>query len=317
MEETTLKRRNILTAGAALCALMTAPIAMADEWRPTQPMTMVIGFAAGGSTDIQGRVLARSLEEYFGQPVNVVNQPGGGGAVALTRFMNAAPDGHTFMFGVMLGLTFSPVVTETEYDIDDFRYAATLVGGQFGVIAAGDAPFQTFEELIEYGRENPMTYAQQLPMDAAIMQNIADQEGLDLAMVPTGGGGGVAPLLLGGEVDFAFSGGIHSQYVPTGDMNILAFFTRDRSPFYEDVPTLVDLGYPYAMDDFRSFFLPGDTPDEIVEAFENAARFAVEHEPFVNVTVENTQHPIVFMDGAETEATLREIRAANEALMAD
>ncbi|WP_071796887.1 tripartite tricarboxylate transporter substrate binding protein [Natronohydrobacter thiooxidans] len=312
-----MKRRSILTAGAALCALLAASAALAEGWKPERPMTMVIGFAAGGSTDIQGRVLARTLEEHFGQPVNVVNQPGGGGAVALTRFLNAAPDGHTFMFGVQLGLTFSPVVTETEYDIDDFRYAGTLVGGQFGLVAAGDAPFQSFDELIAHGQENPMTYAQQLPMDQAIMQQIAAMEGIDLAIVPTGGGGGMAPLLLGGEVDFAFSGGTHAQYTPTGEMNVLAFLTRERSPFYPDVPTLAELGYPYAMDDFRSFFLPGGTPDEIVQAFEEAARFAVGHEPFVEVTVDNTLHPIVFMDAAETEATIREIRAANEALMAN
>jgi len=205
-----MKRRSILATGATLSMLMAAPAALAEGWTPSQPMTMVIGFAAGGSTDIQGRVLARSLEEHFGQPVNVVNQPGGGGAVALTRFLNAEPDGHTFMFGVQLGLTFSPIVTETEYDIDDFRYAGTLVGGQFGVVAAGDAPYQSFEELIAYGQENPMTYAQQLPMDEAIMRIIAEQEGIDLAIVPTGGGGGMAPLLLGGEVDFAFSGGTHA-----------------------------------------------------------------------------------------------------------
>ncbi len=307
--------KKLTLASTALCALIAAP-ALAEEWRPTQPMTMVIGFAPGGSTDIQGRVLARTLEEYFGQPVNVVNQPGGGGAVALTRFLNAEPDGHTFMFGVQLGLTFSPIVTEVAYEIDDFRYAGTLVGGQFGVVAAGDAPYQTFEELIAYGKENPMTYAQQLPMDEAIMRIIAEQEGIDLAIVPTGGGGGMAPLLLGGEVDYAFSGGTHAQYTPTGEMNVLAFLTAERSPFYPDVPTLEELGYPYAIDDFRSFFLPGDTPDEIVEAFENAARFAVEHEPFVETTVENTLHPIVFMDAEETEATIRSIREANEALMA-
>ncbi len=307
--------KKLTLASTALCALIAAP-ALAEDWRPTQPMTMVIGFAPGGSTDIQGRVLARTLEEYFGQPVNVVNQPGGGGAVALTRFLNAEPDGHTFMFGVQLGLTFSPIVTEVAYEIDDFRYAGTLVGGQFGVVAAGDAPYQTFEELIAYGKENPMTYAQQLPMDEAIMRIIAEQEGIDLAIVPTGGGGGMAPLLLGGEVDYAFSGGTHAQYTPTGEMNVLAFLTAERSPFYPDVPTLEELGYPYAIDDFRSFFLPGDTPDEIVEAFENAARFAVEHEPFVETTVENTLHPIVFMDAEETEATIRSIREANEALMA-
>ena len=312
-----MKRRSMLATGAALAAILTAPAALAESWTPSQPMTMVIGFAAGGSTDIQGRVLARSLEEHFGQPVNVVNQPGGGGAVALTRFMNAEPDGHTFMFGVQLGLTFSPIVTETEYEIDDFRYAGTLVGGQFGVVAAGDAPYQSFEELVAYGQENPMTYAQQLPMDEAIMRIIAEQEGIDLVIVPTGGGGGMAPLLLGGEVDFAFSGGTHAQYTPTGEMNVLAFLTAERSPFYPDVPTLQELGYPYAIDDFRSFFLPGGTPDEIVQAFEDAARFAVEHEPFVETTVENTLHPIVFMDAEETEATIRSIRAANEELMAN
>ena len=162
-----------------------------------------------------------------------------------------------------------------------------------------------------------MTYAQQLPMDETIMRLIADEEGIDLAIVPTGGGGGMAPLLLGGEVDFAFSGGTHAQYTPTGEMNVLAFLTRDRSPFYPDVPTLVELGYPYAMDDFRSFFLPGGTPDEIVQAFEDAARMATEHPQFVEVTVDNTLHPIVFMDAEDTEATIREIRAANEELMAN
>ncbi len=311
-----MRRRTLIATGAALSALLAAPAALAD-WQPTRPMTMVIGFAPGGSTDIQGRVLARVLEEHFGQPVNVVNQPGGGGAVALTRFLNAEPDGHTFMFGVMLGLTFSPIVTEVAYEIDDFRYAGTLVGGQFGVVAAGDAPYQSFEELIAHGRDNPMTYAQQLPMDEAIMRAIAEQEGIDLAIVPTGGGGGVAPLLLGGEVDFAFSGGVHSQYTPTGEMNVLAFLTRERSPFYPDVPTLVELGYPYAMDDFRSFFLPPGTPDEIVQAFEDAARMATENQAFIDVTVDNTFHPIVFMDAVETEAALREIRAANEELMAN
>jgi len=312
-----MQRRSLIAAALATATALYAPAALAEDWRPERPMTMVIGFAAGGSTDIQGRVLARVLEEHFGQPVNVVNQPGGGGAVALTRFLTAEPDGHTFMFGVQLGLTFSPIVTETEYDIDDFRYAGTLVGGQFGIVTRGDAPFESFEELVEYGRENPMTYAQQLPMDQTIMEIIAEEEGIDLAIVPTGGGGGMAPLVLAGEVDFAFSGGTHAQYTPTGEMRVLAFLTRERSPFYPDVPTLEELGYPYAMDDFRSFFLPGGTPDEIIAAFEDAARMAVEHPAFVEVTVDNTLHPIVFMDAAETEATIREIRAANEALMSN
>ncbi len=313
-----MKRRPLIAAAAALGMLATAPVALADEWRPDRPMTMVLGFAQGGSTDIQARVLAPVLEEYFGQPVNVVNQPGGAGAVALSRFMNAEPDGHTFTFGIMLGLTFSPLVSPVEFDMDTFQYGPTLIGAQFAVVTAGDSPFETFEDLVAHGRENPMTYAQQSPVDQVIMQRIAEEEGIDLAIVPTGGGGGVAPLLLGGEVEFAFSGGVHSQYVPTGDMRILAFMTLERSPFYPDVPTLTELGYDFAiMDDARPFLLPPGTPDEIMEAFEGAAAFAAEHPAFQEVVVETTQHPLMHLDGQGTEDLARLIRSSFENLMAD
>lgn len=311
-----MNRRTLIAAAAAFGTLFPVPAALADEWRPSRPMTMVIGFAPGGSTDIQGRVLAPVLEEYFGQPVNVVNQPGGASAVALTRFLNAEPDGHVFVFGSLMGLTFSPLITPTEYTMDSFRFGPTLVGAQFAVVTGGNSPFETFEDLIAHGRENPLTYAQQSPLDQVIMRRIAENEGMDLAVVPTGGGGGVAPLLLGGEVDFAFSGGIHSQYAPTGDMRILAFMTLERSPFYPDVPTLVELGYDFAiMDDTRPFLMLADTPDEIMAAFEGAAAFAAEHPDFVRVVVDTTQHPLVHLDGAGTEEVARLIRTNNEALM--
>jgi len=313
-----MNRRSMIAAAAALGALFAAPAALADEWRPTQPMTMVIGFAAGGSTDIQGRVLARVMEEHFGQPVNVVNQPGAGSAVALTRLKSTNPDGHVFMFGVQLGLTFSPIVTPVEYEIDDFRYAASLIGAQNAFVTGGDQPFQSFGDVIEHARTNAMTYATQHPMDQAIIEAVARQEGgIELAVVPTGGGGGMAPLVLGNEVDFAFSGGTHAQYTETGQMRVLAFLTRERSPFYPDVPTLVELGYDYAMEDFRSFILPAGASDAVVAAFEAAARHAVEHPDFISVTVDNTLHPVVFMDHAETEARIRTIRANNEALMSN
>lgn len=313
-----MNRRALIAAAAAIGTLAAAPAALADEWRPSQPMTMVIGFAAGGSTDIQGRVLASVLEEYFGQPVNVVNQPGGASAVAMTRFLNARPDGHTFVFGSLMGLTFSPLVSPVEYTMDSFRFGPNLVGAQFAVVTGGDSPYETFEDLIAHGRENPLTYAQQSPLDQEIMTRIAAAEGVDLAIVPTGGGGGVAPLLLGGEVDFAFSGGIHSQYAPTGDMRILAFMTLERSPFYPEVPTLRELGYDFAiMDDARPFILLADTPDDIAEAFEGAAAFAAEHPDFVRVVEDTTQHPLMLLDGAGTEAVARLILANNEELMAD
>jgi tripartite-type tricarboxylate transporter receptor subunit TctC len=307
--------KKLLLASASVM-ILASPMAHADTF-PERPLTMVIGFAPGGSTDIQGRVLANVMEEFLGQPVNVVNQPGGGAAVAFTRLANNTDGGHTFLFGGLTALTFTPIITPVEYEIDDFEYLAALAVGQNALVTAADQPFTTFDEIIAYGKENPMTYAQQTPLDEAIIRRVAEIEGLDLAIVPTGGGGGMAPLVLGREVDFAYSGGTHAQYTPTGEMVIAAFLSAERSPFYPDTPTLMELGYDYSIEDYRSIVVPAGIPDEARERLIAAAEFASTNEQFRAITEDNTFFPVVFMGQEEMEANVRRIRAATEEVMAN
>ncbi|MGY6704678.1 Bug family tripartite tricarboxylate transporter substrate binding protein [Roseinatronobacter sp.] len=296
--------------------MMTAPMALAADW-PTRPLTMVIGFAPGGSTDIQGRVLANVMEEFLGQPVNVVNQPGGGSAVAFTRLKNTEADGHTFLFGGTTALTFTPIITPVEYEIDDFEYLAAVAVGQNAIVTSAEQPFATFDEIIAHGKENQMTYAQQTPLDEAIIRAIAEEEGLDLAIVPTGGGGGMAPLVLGREVDFAYSGGTHAQYTPTGEMVVAAFMSAERSPFYPDTPTLMELGYDYSIEDYRSVIVPQGVPEEVKARLIEAAEYASESQTFKDITEGNTFFPVVFIGQDEMEANVRRIRASTEEVMAD
>ena len=296
--------------------MMTAPMAFADDW-PSRPLTMVIGFNPGGSTDIQGRVLANVMEEFLGQPVNVVNQPGGGSAVAFTRLANTEADGYTFLFGGTTALTFTPIITPVEYEIDDFEYLAAVAIGQNAIVTSAEQPFSTFDEIIAYGKENQMTYAQQTPLDEAIISAIAEEEGLDLAIVPTGGGGGMAPLVLGKEVDFAYSGGTHAQYTPTGEMVVAAFMSAERSPFYPEVPTLMELGYDYSIEDYRTIIVPTGTPDNVKERLMAAAEYASESDAFKEITEGNTFFPVVYIGQEEMEANVRRIRAATEEVMAD
>jgi len=308
-----MKKTLVAILGATM---LTAPAAMADDW-PTRPLTMVIGFNPGGSTDIQGRVLANVMEEFLGQPVNVVNQPGGGSAVAFTRLANTEPDGYTFLFGGLTALTFTPITTDVEYEIDDFEYLAALALAQNAIVTSAEQPFQTFDEIIEHGGENPMTYAQQTALDEAIIRAIAAEEGLDLAIVPTGGGAGMAPLVLGKEVDFAYSGGTHAQYTPTGEMTIAAFMSAERSPFYPDSPTLIELGYDYSIEDYRTIVVPQGVPDHVKERLMEAAAFASEAEAFIDITEGNTFFPVVNIGQEEMEENVRRIRAANEEVMGD
>ena len=307
------------TLAAILGATMlTLPLgtALAEDW-PTRPLTMVIGFAPGGSTDIQGRVLANVMEEFLGQPVNVVNRPGAGSAVAFTQLANDTDEGHTFLFGGTTALTFTPIIADVEYEIDDFEYLAALALGQNAIVTAAEQPFATFDEIVAYGKENPMTYAQQTALDEAIIRRIAAEEGLDLAIVPTGGGGGMAPLVLGREVDFAYSGGTHAQYTPTGEMVVAAFMSAERSPFYPDVPTLIELGYDYSIEDYRTIIVPAGTPDEAKERLIAAAEHASQAQAFIDITEGNTFFPVVFIGQDEMEDNVRRIRAATEQVMAD
>ena len=309
-----MNKTMLMTSALAIGAVMAAPAVMADEW-PERPLTMVIGFNPGGSTDIQGRVLANVMEEYLGQPVNVVNEPGAGSAVAFTSLANAEPDGYRFLYGGTTALTFTPIITEVEYEIDDFEYLAAVALGQNAIVTSAEQPFETFDEIIEYGKENPMTYAQQTALDQAIIERVAEEEGLDLAIVPTGGGAGMAPLVLGKEVDFAYSGGTHAQYTPTGEMVVAAFLSAERSPFYPDVPTLMELGYDYSIEDWRAIIVPQGVPDDVKERLISAAEYASQHEDFLATTEENTFFPVVFYDQEMMEENVRRVRAATEEVM--
>lgn len=308
-----LKGFAFILTGAAL--FLAGPT-WADDW-PNRPLTMVIGFAAGGSTDIQGRVLANVMEEYLGQPVNVVNQPGAGSAVAYTRLANNRDQGRTFLYGSITALTFTPIITRVGYDIEDFEFLATLALGQNAIVAGAGQPFSTFAELVDYGRENRLTYAQQTALDEAIMRRIATIEDINVAIVPTGGGGGMAPLVLAQQVNFAYSGGTHAQYTDTGEMLLLAFMGPERSPFYPNVPTLMELGYDMFMEDYRVIAVPAGIPERARERLIAAAEYASRSQRFRRVTEENTRFPVVFRDREATELAIRRIRAVNEAVLGD
>ncbi|MCE8025014.1 MULTISPECIES: Bug family tripartite tricarboxylate transporter substrate binding protein [Halomonadaceae] len=314
----TYPKKALLTSSVALASLLAvgATAVNADDF-PSQPLTMVIGFGAGGSTDIQGRVLANVLEEELGQPVNVVNQPGAGMGVALTRLTNNTDDGYTFLYGPSSPLTFAPLAMETDYELDDFRYVGAVSLAQAGFVTGEDRPFgDSWEELVEYARENPgVSYATQTAQDRLIIDYIAEQEGLDLRIVPTEGGAGMAPLILSGDVDFAYSGGTHSGYADSGEMPVLLSLAADRLVAFPDAPTLVEAGYDITPGDILMAVLPHDVSDERAERLAEALEAATQDERFIEVTEERLLLPVQYMNEEELTDTLYEQRDAFAALI--
>ncbi len=100
-------------------------------------------------------------------------------------------------------------------------------------------------------------------------------------------------------------------------MVVAAFLTSERSPFYPDVPTLMELGYDYSIEDWRTVIVPAGVPDSVKETLMGAAEFASESEEFRAVTEDNIFFPVVYMDQDEMEENVRRVRASTEEVMGD
>jgi len=274
---------------------------------PERPLTMVIGYAAGGSTDVQGRVLAEVLAERLGQPVTVSNLPGAGGAVAASMLASSTEQGYVFQYGISSTISISPLLAPASYNLDSFTYVAGLSLDQSAYVTGGQSGFKDWPSLLTYLRENPgQIYVTQTAEDRLLTRAIAKREGLQLRIVPTSGGAGMAPLVTSGEVIFAYSGGTHTAFTDSGQMRVLASLAKERLLGYPDVPTLRELGYDLALHAVRIVSVPADTPAEQVRVLADALAAAVRDPRFIEVTEVRIRQPIQFMPGPQVKDMLNQ-----------
>jgi len=293
-----IKTVSLLTVLISLWLMVLT--AVADDDFPSQPLTMLIGYNPGGSTDVQGLVLAEVLAEQLGQPVNILYQPGAGGGVAAAMLASSTEQGYVFQFGSSLPFTIAPLVAPASYELNSFRYVAGISLDQSAFVTGPDKPFKTWQELIEYGRENPnLIYVTPFTQDRYIINHIAKREGLTLRIVPITGGASMAPLILSGDADFAISGGTHSAYTDSGQMLVLASLADERLVSYPEAPTLRELGYDASMAAVRVVAVPANTPKEHVRVLSKALQAVTRDPRFIQVTEERIKMPVVFMDSEE------------------
>jgi tripartite-type tricarboxylate transporter receptor subunit TctC len=293
-----------VAAGAALASAMAFGIvstAQATEW-PTKPITMLIGYKAGGGTDTKGRVLSKILTRELGQQVNVINRSGGGQAVALESFRNREPNGDQFFFGAVSGITLNPQINSAlKFDADDYVYAGGLTEFQVSMIAPADRPFRDIKGLVKFAKEKGrIKYASLSPGAKIIMQTIAQKTGIKVDYIPTKGGRGMIQLVLSGQVDFAYSGGIQSRY--PGKSHTIAAASSKRLANYPDVPTLIEEGFEgLAIDAPTVVAFPKGIDPAIVKKMEAALKVASTDPAMIKIS-NAIQMPITYMTAAEATA---------------
>jgi tripartite-type tricarboxylate transporter receptor subunit TctC len=258
-----------LAAGAALLPAMPR-LANAQTY-PSRPVRIVVGFTAGGSTDIGARLIAQWLQDRLGQSFVVENRPGAGTNIATESVVRAPPDGYTLL---MIGP--SSAVNATLYDklnfvfLRDIAPVACMIRQPQVMLANPSLPAKTVPELIAYAKSNPgkitIASAGIGSTGHLVGEFFKMTTGVDLVHVPYRGAGPALTDLLGGQVLLSFAGIAGSiEYVRTGKLRALAVTTAMRSEALPDVPTVGEFVPGFEAGDWLGVGAPKNTPAEIID----------------------------------------------------
>jgi len=270
---------NMLKGVAGACGILLAATSMAlAQAYPAKPMTMVIPFAAGGPTDVLGRVMAQRMSEILAQQVIVENVGGAGGMTGAKRVADAAPDGYTFV----LGTVGTQAQSQTMYKrplyhaATDFAPVALIAEVPIVVITRNDLPVNNLQEFIAYGKANQgkMQYGSAGAGSATHLGCVLLNYliGVEITHVPYRGTGPAMQDLQGGRIDYLCE--IVSTAKPQidgGTVKAIAIMTKERSPALPNVPTGLEQGVPnLEAYTWNAIFLPKGTPADIVKKLNDA-----------------------------------------------
>ncbi len=287
-------RRQVsgLIAACVLSSSFTMAATQAFAEYPDKPVTLVIPYKAGGSTETMARVFSVALAKELGQKVIVKTRPGGGGAVGSTEVAAAPADGYTLLFAAAFSLLWPPMTQKVEYNLNSFTYVGQITEYQQAIIARTDAPFNTLAELIAYAKTKSLNYADQSPMSRKYINFIGAAEGVSWTGIPTKGGGEMVPFLLGGKIDFAWSGGIHNRYPKK--MKVLASMNAGTLLASPDVPSIVGK-YGVSMPAQAVIVVPTGTPADVVSKLEAAVEAASKDADFGDLVMNKLKFPVKFV----------------------
>jgi tripartite-type tricarboxylate transporter receptor subunit TctC len=270
-----------LFAGGLIAGLLLA--AQAQAAFPERPVTLVVPFAAGGSTDVVARVIAEKMSEDLGQQVIVQNVAGAGGSLGAGNVARADADGYTILMGTVATHALNPLILKNKpYDAEaDFTPVSLLVLVPNVLVVNPELPAKSVEELLALLKAEPdkWSYASSgngtpLHLSGELFNSMA---GVSMEHIPYKGSGPALNDVLGNQVSIMFDNlPSSSAHIKAGTLRALAVTTADRAPSFPDVPTMAEAGLPgYETYTWNALFAPKDTPKEVVDRLNAAATKAM------------------------------------------
>jgi tripartite-type tricarboxylate transporter receptor subunit TctC len=281
----TFNREETMTASITRRLLLGAAMALglagaaAAEY-PERPITLVIPFAAGGSTDVVGRIVADRMSQELGQQVIVQNVGGAGGSLGAAQVAKADPDGYTILMATVATHALNPLILKQKpYDpVEDFAPVSLLVLVPNVLAVNPELPVNTVQELIDLSKSEPLAYASSgngtpLHLSGELFKAMA---GLDLTHIPYKGSGPALTDVLGNQVPIIFDNlPSASGHIASGKLRALGVTTAERAPSFPDVPAIAETLPGYETYTWNALFAPAGTPPEAIEALNKAALTAM------------------------------------------
>lgn len=276
-----INRRIALALALGAGALLASPMAQAQTF-PDRTVTLVVPFAAGGSTDLVARLVAESMSRDLGQQVVVQNVGGAGGNVGADQVARADPDGYTILMGTVATHALNPLMLKQKpYDPEtDFAPISLLAVIPNVLVVNPELPVNTVQELIDLLKANPEEYSYAssgngtpLHLSGELFKSMA---GVEMQHVPYKGSGPALNDVIANQVPIMFDNlPSSSGHMKGGTLKALGVTTKERAASFPDLPTVGETVPGYETYTWNALFAPAGTPPEVVATLNKAALAAL------------------------------------------
>jgi tripartite-type tricarboxylate transporter receptor subunit TctC len=281
----------------SVAAALTGSLRANAQTYPSQPITIIVPFAAGGSTDTLARIVGDRMKELLGQPIIIENVTGAGSTIGTDRAIRAAPDGYTLIIGNWSSHVGAPATYPVTWDIiKDLQPVVRLSTSTLMIVGKNALPASNINELIAWLKSNPdkVSAGTVGSGSATHLCGLYFQEktGTRFQFVPYRGGSAMMQDVIAGQIDlFCGEASQSIANIRAGNMKAFAVMSKQRWPPLPDVPTMEEAGLDLQLDFWHGMWAPKDTPDAIVSRL-NTAVVATLSDPGVRKRITDLGHTI-------------------------
>jgi tripartite-type tricarboxylate transporter receptor subunit TctC len=263
---------------ALLLVIGCSTLAQAQTF-PSRPLTLIVPFPPGGSTDAAARIMAEKMRESLGQPIVIENVGGAGGSIGVGRLARSAPDGYSFDIG-QWDTHVGSIIYKLDHDLEkDFEPIALVSNNPQLMVARNDLPAKTLRELVAWMKENPgkINFVNQnaaANVTGVLFEKLTDQK---VQFIPYRGAGPAMTDLIAGTVDLlVVQGAVALPQIRAGKIKALANLSPQRSASMPDIPTSDESGVKgLYMSGWFGFWAPRGTPKDVIAKLNTATRDAL------------------------------------------